>query len=174
MKIKTIVLAFILLLASVAFAGENPVRVTLTNGSTFDWKHYNDTDDSYCTYKGGGQFCIQKKDVQSIVEIKDDTPKDAHVIYSCTKNCGQSFKPSAETARQNSMDRWKPEKRNPAQQAQQANQPQAGLKGCASNNDCGPHMICQSKLFIGGSRGMGSAKICVQANKWDDKDWWAR
>ncbi len=85
MKINSIVLALILLPVSFVFAGENPVTVTLTNGSTFKWQHYNDTDDSYCTYKWGGQLCIQKKDVKSIVEIKDDTPKDAHVVYSHTK-----------------------------------------------------------------------------------------
>lgn len=174
MRTKTILLAFTLLFASFAYAEKNPVKVTLNDGTTFDWNNYSDTVDSYCTYKHSGQFCIPKKDVESIVEIKDDISKDAHVIYSCTKNCGQSFKPVNRPRQDEAIwDRQKPDNREQAQQPQQEKQPQGGLKRCGSNNDCGPHMICD-RQYIYSTRGSGYAKICVQANKWNDKDWWAR
>jgi len=47
------------------------VTITMKNGNVLSWSSYFEEDNSYCTYKSSGKFCVQKSDVAEIKEISE-------------------------------------------------------------------------------------------------------
>lgn len=74
----TIIILFVFLSAPKSFS-ESILK--LKNGNELNWSNYEDNGDSFCTYKGGGLLCIEKKDVVSIKEGSGDSvPLGANVV----------------------------------------------------------------------------------------------
>lgn len=100
MKTSVIILvALLTVMTSGAFAS---VVLKMKDGTELNWSSYQEESGNYCTYKGGGLFCVDKKDVKSIVEVKDNTPKDANVVYGCNQDCDKSRSSSSSS----NADSW--------------------------------------------------------------------
>lgn len=79
----------LIVMAGVASA---EMTVTLKNGSVMSWQSVKEEGESLCTYKGGGLFCVDKTDVVSVKEEKEEVLNpNTKVIY--TKSLATDAKP---------------------------------------------------------------------------------
>lgn len=73
---------------------ESSYLLKMKSGNEMTWSHVNDEGGNYCTYKGGGLFCVDKRDVASVKEQKEKQDPNATVIYSSDGQSSQSRNPN--------------------------------------------------------------------------------
>lgn len=72
-------------------------ELKLNDGATMTWHEYTVEGDRYCTQKQIGKFCLQKADVVSLKEIKDDVSVSAGQTKSTERKKHSLWKISSNT-----------------------------------------------------------------------------
>ncbi len=70
---KTFIICFVLAVSTSLVSAE--VQLQFKDGRTLTWSEYTEENDSYCTSKAGGIFCVPKSDVVSVKEVKEEFPE---------------------------------------------------------------------------------------------------
>lgn len=89
--VKNLIVIFVI--TSMASICQADYELRLNDGITLKWREYFMESDEYCTHKEFGKFCIQKSDVLSLKEIRDEaaTALEPHrtIIARPTKSAAQ-------------------------------------------------------------------------------------
>lgn len=67
---KIYFVVFFLLCTNLAFAD---VSIIMKDGKTLDWQSYFEENNSYCTWKSYGKFCVSQDDVKVIKETVENS-----------------------------------------------------------------------------------------------------
>lgn len=81
--IKKLIIIFLIMSTTSICLADYELR--LNDGVVLKWREYSMEGDQYCTHKEFGKFCIQKSDVLSLKEIKDEaaaTSESRRIIVS--------------------------------------------------------------------------------------------
>lgn len=71
---KIYFVVFFLLCTNLAFAD---VSIIMKDGKILDWQTYFEENNSYCTWKSYGKFCVSQDDVKVVKETVDNSGQDS-------------------------------------------------------------------------------------------------